>query len=160
MDTRRGWVDLLLLLESSLIELSFVTQVVMNTVNIFARYVLNRSIGSLFEIMVLLSVATYWLGIATAERSRSHLGMNFVTSKLTGLPRHVCEILRLVVIACFLLAAAYSAAGVALSQYLSGAVSGTVAMPLWLFTTFIPVGCMLMLLRVLKNATAPVKDAA
>ncbi len=150
MDTRRGRVAPLLAMEYGLLELSFVALVAMNAVNVFARYVLNRSIGSLFEVMVLLSVATYWLGIATAERSRTHLGMNFVTSKLTGTAQRVCEWLRLAVIAAFLLAAAYSAAGVAWSQYRSGAVSGTLGMPLWPFTIFIPLGCLLMLARVLR----------
>ena len=158
MNTRRGWFALLVALEYRLIEFAFVALVVMNASNIFARYVLNRSIGSLFEVMVLLSVATYWLGIATAERSRSHLGMNFVTSKLSGVPRRVCEALRLLVIAGFLLAAAYSAAGVAWSQYRSGAVSGTLGMPLWPFTLFIPLGCLLMLFRVLHPAPVPLRD--
>ena len=158
MNTRRDWRELLVALEYRAIEFAFVALVVMNATNIFARYVLNRSIGSLFEVMVLLSVATYWLGIATAERSRSHLGMNFVTSKLSGVPRRVCEALRLLVIAGFLLAAAYSAAGVAWSQYRSGAVSGTLGMPLWPFTLFIPLGCLLMLLRVLLPEPVPTRE--
>lgn len=158
MDTRRGWAAPLVALEYGLIEMAFVALVGMNSVNVFARYVLNRSIGSLFEVMVLLSVATYWLGIATAERSRSHLGMNFVTSKLPAAPRRVCEWLRLVVIAGFLLAAAYSAAGVTWSQYRSGAVSGTLGMPLWPFTLFIPLGCLLMLARVLRHTPTRAPD--
>lgn len=154
MNTDRDRRGPLVALECGLLEASFAVLVAMNAVNVFARYVLNRSVGSLFELMVLLSVATYWLGIATAERTRSHLGMNFVTSKLSGAPRRIAEALRLAVIAGFLLAAAYSAAGVAWSQYRSGAVSGTLALPLWPFTAFIPFGCLLMLARVLRPAPA------
>ena len=142
-------------LEYGALELSFAALVAMNAVNIFARYVLHRSIGSLFEVMVLLSVATYWLGIASAERTRSHLGMDFVTSRLDGPARRVAEGLRRLVIAAFLLAAAWSGAQLAWSQFRSGAASGTLGMPLWTFTVFIPLGCLLMLVRAMRSPWPP-----
>jgi TRAP-type C4-dicarboxylate transport system permease small subunit len=64
----------------------------------------------------------------------------------------------LLVITGFLLAAVYSAAGVTWSQYRSGAVSGTLGMPLWPFTLFIPLGCLLMLLRVLRPEPVPPRE--
>lgn len=158
MKMRGGRAHPLLRLEHGLLELAFVALVAMNAVNVFARYVLHRSIGSLFEIMVLVSVCTYWLGIATAERTQSHLGMNFVTSKLSGMPLRTAEWVRLTVIAGFLLAAAYSSAGVAFSQYRSGAVAGTAGVPLWPFTAFIPLGCLLMLVRAVSHGTAGAPD--
>lgn len=155
MEDGRSSVPALIRLEHALLELSFAALVVMNAANVFARYVMNRSIGSLFEIMVLLSVAIYWLGIATAERSRAHLGMNFVTVRLKGSLRQACQWLRLAVICAFLLAAAYSAASVAWSQLKSGAVSGTLGLPLWPFTLSIPLGCLLMLARALQAQPDP-----
>lgn len=154
MTTDPGRPSPLLRLEHGLLQAAFVALVAMNAVNVFARYVLNHAVGSLFEIMVLVSVATYWLGIATAERTQSHLGMNFVTTRFSGTPRRVAEVLRLAVIAAFLLAAAYSGAGVALSQYRSGALAGTLALPLWPFAAFIPFGCLLMLARALSHRPA------
>lgn len=154
MTTDPGRPSPLLRLEHGLLQAAFVALVAMNAANVFARYVLNHALGSLFEIMVLVSVATYWLGIATAERTQSHLGMNFVTSKLPAMPRRVAEVLRLAVIAAFLLAAAYSGAGVAFSQYRSGALAGTLALPLWPFAAFIPAGCLLMLARALSHGPA------
>jgi TRAP-type C4-dicarboxylate transport system permease small subunit len=143
--------------EYGLLELSFLALVAMNATNVFARYVLNRSIGSLFEVMVLLSIATYWLGIATAESRQMHLGMNLVTSRLRGAWRRIAEVLRLAVIAAFLLAAAYSAGLLALSQWRSGATAGTLGVPLWPFTTFIPLGCLVMLWRSLAHGLRPFK---
>lgn len=154
MNSPAGRLHALLRLEHGLLEAAFVALVAMNTVNVFARYVFNHSIGSLFEIMVLLSVATYWLGIATAERTRSHLGMNFITSRLPPVARRIAEWLRLAIIAAFLLAAAFSAGALAISQYRSGAMSGTAGMALWPFTAFIPLGCLLMLLRALSPAAS------
>lgn len=154
MSRRQGWMQAAVLVEHRALELAFVALVAMNAVNVFARYVLNRSIGSLFEVMVLLSVAAYWLGIATAERSRAHLGMSFVVVRLPGRVRRASELVRLAVITAFLLATAYSGAMLALDQYRSGAVSGTLGMPLWVFTAFIPLGALLMLVRVLWPPSA------
>jgi len=155
-----GWRRLAVLAEYRALEAAFIALVAMNAINVFARYVLNRSIGSLFEVMILLSVAAYWLGIATAERSRSHLGMSFFVERLPDGARRVTAVVRLAVIVGFLLATAYSGSVLALGQFRSGVSSGTLGMPLWLFTSFIPLGSLLMLWRVLWPTPAGGAGAA
>lgn len=145
-------------LEYLVLEVAFIVLVAMNAVNVFARYVLNHSIGSLFELMILLAIAVYWLGVATSERTQGHLGMSFVVSRLPAGLRKLTELLRVCVIVAFLVVAAYSGAMLAIGQIQSRSISGTLGMPLWIFSIFIPLGCLLMLLRVLRPS--PVEPRA
>ncbi len=58
--------------------------------------------------MILLSVASYWLGVATAERLGGHLGMEFAVAGLPRPARRVADLLRIAVILGFLAVVVYS----------------------------------------------------
>jgi TRAP-type C4-dicarboxylate transport system permease small subunit len=136
-------------LEFRLVELSLAALVVMNGVGVFARYVLGSAVGELFEIMILLSVATYWLGIATAERLGGHLGMDLPVTMLPQGPRRLAELIRKVIILCFLAVVIYSGVRLSMSQFRFGTNSGILDMPLWIFSAFMPIGCALLAWRTL-----------
>ena len=136
-------------LEFRLLELSLAVLVVMNGVGVFSRYVLHSAVGELFEIMILVSVATYWLGIATAERVGGHLGMELFVGMLPEGPRRLTELLRKLVILGFLAVVVYSGTRLSMMQYRFGTNSGIVDMPLWIFSAFVPFGSALLFWRML-----------
>jgi TRAP-type C4-dicarboxylate transport system permease small subunit len=126
------------------------TIVALNATNVFCRYVLGRSIGQLFELMVLLSMVVYWLGIGYAQRKNGHLGMDMLVARLGPGARRWTGRARLGVSFAFLLAIAYSAA----SQFQSGAVSGSLDLKLWWFSVLIPAGALIMAWRFLWPSQA------
>ena len=136
-------------LEFRLLELSLAVLVVMNGVGVFSRYVLHSAVGELFEIMILVSVATYWLGVATAERVGGHLGMELFVAMLPEGPRRLTELLRKLVILGFLAVVIYSGTRLSMMQYRFGTNSGIVDMPLWIFSAFVPFGSALLFWRTL-----------
>lgn len=135
--------------EHRVLEGALLVLLALNTISIAARYVFNHAIGELFELMILGSVAFYWLGIATAERAGAHLGVSVLVPLLPSGLRKVTELLRLLVIAGFLLGVVYSGSHLVASQLRLGLTSGLLDMPLWLFSVFMPAGAALMLYRVL-----------
>lgn len=147
---RDSWsMRLLGTLEFRLLELSLAALLVMNGAGVFTRYVLNSAVGELFEIMILVAVATYWLGVATAERVGGHLGMELFVAMLPAGPRRLSELLRKVIILGFLAVVIYSGTRLSMMQYRFGTNSGIVDMPLWIFSVFVPFGSALLFWRTL-----------
>lgn len=138
-------------LEYRALEAALLILLALNAISIVARYVFDHAIGELFEVMILGSVAFYWLGIATAERERSHLGVTFLVALMPPDPRRIAMLLRLLVIAGFLLAVVYSGGHLVAGQLRLGLTSGILDMPLWMFSVFMPLGAGLMLLRVIRG---------
>jgi TRAP-type C4-dicarboxylate transport system permease small subunit len=134
-------------LEYKLLEGALLVLLALNATAIVSRYIFNHAIGELFEIMILGSVAAYWLGIATAERERAHLGVTVAVSVLPSRLRRPARLLRLLVVAGFLAAVVYSGGALVLSQYRLNMTSGILDMPLWIFAAFMPIGAALMLIR-------------
>lgn len=134
-------------LEFRLLEISLAALLIMNGASVFTRYVLNSAVGELFEIMILLGVATYWLGIATAERLGGHLGMDFVVAMLPKGAARIAALIRKAVILGFLGVVIYSGIRLTMSQYRFGTNSGILDMPLWIFSIFMPIGCVILAFR-------------
>jgi len=147
--TNGGLLGFLRGLEFRLLELSLAALLIMNGVSVFTRYVMNSAVGELFEIMILLGVATYWLGIATAERLGGHLGMDLFVATLPKGARQITDLIRKIVILGFLAVVIYSGARLSMSQYRFGTNSGILDMPLWIFSAFMPIGCGLLAWRTL-----------
>jgi TRAP-type C4-dicarboxylate transport system permease small subunit len=145
---RRGWETL----EEFSVELLLLFLAVLNAMNIVSRYVLHRSIGQTFELMILLSLVMYWLGIGMAQRFGGHLGMNFVVNRLSPPARKGLARVRILVMAAFLAVVVWSGLELAVSQYGSHAVSGAMNMPLWIFSLAMPFGALVMLLRIVRGA--------
>lgn len=150
-EQRQPRIPTAVVIEHRVLEAALLVLLALNTVSIAARYVFNHAIGELFELMILGSVAFYWLGIATAERAMAHLGVSVFIPLLPAAPRKVSELVRLLVIAGFLLGVVYSGVHLVAGQAGLGLSSGLLDMPLWLFSVFMPLGAALMLVRVLRG---------
>ena len=150
-EQRQERVSIAVVFEHRVLEAALLVLLALNTISIAARYVFNHAIGELFELMILGSVAFYWLGIATAERAKAHLGVSVFVPLLPSSLRSACELLRLIVIAGFLLGVVYSGCLLVAGQLRLGLTSGLLDMPLWLFSVFMPAGAALMLWRVLRG---------
>lgn len=142
-------------LEFRLLEVSLAALLIMNGVSIFSRYVLKNAVGELFEVMILLGVATYWLGIATAERLGGHIGMDLFVAALPRRGRLLADIVRKVVILGFLAVVIYSGVRLSISQYRFGTSSGLMDLPLWIFSMFMPIGCALLAWRTIFPPRRP-----
>jgi C4-dicarboxylate transporter DctQ subunit len=134
-------------LEFRLLEAGLRLLLVLNGTSVFTRYVLNHAVGELFEAMIFISVAIYWLGVATAQRLGGHLGMDFAVSALPAGARRVADLLRLLVIVGFLGAVIYSSILMIMSQFRLGTATSLLGVPVWLFSIFLPIGCALLLWR-------------
>jgi C4-dicarboxylate transporter, DctQ subunit len=141
--------------EFRLLELALAALLVMNGLSVFTRYVLNSAMGELFEIMIFLAVATYWLGVATAERVGGHLGMGLVVALLPRGPQRFALFLRKLVVLGFLSVVAYSGTKLTMMQHRFGTNSGLLDMPLWIFSIFVPLGAALLFLRTLLSGSSP-----
>src|SRR5690606_7420315 len=92
----------------------------------------------------------YWIGSATAQRQNGHLGMSFLVSALPDNPRRVLAVVRTVVVAGFLACVVFSGTMLTWARYQSGTMSGNLDLPIWIWTAFLPLGALLMLIRVLR----------
>lgn len=133
--------------EYRFLEFALLTLLAINTISIVARYIFNHAIGELFEVMLLGSVALYWLGVATADRVGGHLGMDLFVSMLPSGLQQMAVLLRKLVVLGFLAVVVYSGTNLSLSQFGYGTSSGILGLPLWLFSAFIPFGCALLAWR-------------
>lgn len=140
--------------EDHLPSLLLMVIVLINAVNVFLRYVVGKSAGSLFELMVMLSLVIYWIGIATAERTTGHLGMTFAVTRLSGPLRAVAAAARALIVLGFLGAVIVSGLKLTASQLQSGTVSGALELPIWCFSLFIPLGALLMAIRFVAPKTS------
>lgn len=136
-------------LEYRALEISLLLLLLLNGVSVFARYVLNHAVGELFEVMIFVSVASYWLGAATAQRLGGHLGMDFAVAILAPGPRRVADALRVIVIVGFLGVVIYSGTLLVLSQIRFGTSTSLLDLPVWIFSIFLPFGCALLAWRTL-----------
>jgi TRAP-type C4-dicarboxylate transport system permease small subunit len=136
-------------LEYRALEITLLLLLLLNGVSVFARYVLHHAVGELFEVMIFLSVASYWLGAATAQRLGGHLGMDFVVMALSPGARRVTDAVRLVVIIGFLGVVVYSGALLVMSQMRFGTSTSLLGWPVWFFSIFLPFGCALLAWRTL-----------
>ncbi|HTV71236.1 MAG TPA: TRAP transporter small permease [Rhizobiaceae bacterium] len=151
-ETRNPIVRFFAALEFRVLEAGLLILLVLNTLTIFSRYIMGRPMGSLFELMVLGSVAMYWLGAATAERVGGHLGMDFLVTKFpAGLQRINEWFVKAVTIA-FLAVVIYSGYKLSRSQIAYGAHSGMLKIPMWLFSGFMPLAALLYLWRVVTRS--------
>ena len=106
--------------EELFVELILLFLVLVNATNVISRYVLHRSIGQTFELMILLAVVMYWVGIGTAQRHGGHLGMSFLVSRLPRVMQSPLRALRKAVIAGFLIVTAFSGAVPATVTFIVG----------------------------------------
>lgn len=136
-------------LEYRTLEISLLLLLLLNGISVFARYVLNHAIGELFEVMIFVSVASYWLGAATAQRLGGHLGMDFVVATLAPGHRRVTDALRVIVILSFLGVVIYSGTLLVLSQIRFGTSTSLLDLPVWMFSIFLPFGSALLAWRTL-----------
>lgn len=136
-------------LEYRTLEISLLLLLLLNGISVFARYVLNHAIGELFEVMIFVSVASYWLGAATAQRLGGHLGMDFMVATLAPGHRRVTDALRVIVILSFLGVVIYSGTLLVLSQIRFGTSTSLLDLPVWMFSIFLPFGSALLAWRTL-----------
>lgn len=134
-------------LEFRVLEFALLLLLVLNGASVFSRYVLNHAVGELFEVMIFVSVAIYWLGVATAQRMGGHLGMDFAVAALPSGKRKMTDFLRLVVIVGFLGVVIYSSTLLIMSQARFGTATSLLRIPVWMFSIFLPFGCALLLWR-------------
>jgi TRAP-type C4-dicarboxylate transport system permease small subunit len=145
---RSALLERLGVLEFRLLEAGLLILLAINTVAIVSRYVLGRPLGSLFEIMVLGSVALYWLGAATAERVGGHIGMDFLAASFSPRWRRANDIFVQALVIAFLVVVVYSGYKLCRSQIVYGTHSGLLKIPMWLFSGFMPLAALLYLIRV------------
>lgn len=128
--------------------LTFMT--IMNFVNVMSRYLLAQSMSFSEELILIAFIWVSMLGTAAAYRKGAHLGMGLITEYL---PASFLPWFTLFGTACSVgLISTLFVYGIDLirSQIMLNATTPALALPAWVESSAIPVGCVFMLVRVLQ----------
>ncbi len=136
--------------EKGIIIFLLIFMTIINFVNVASRYVFARSMSFSEELTLIAFIWVSMLGTAAAYRRGAHLGMGLITEYLPprwlawfSLFATVCSTGFIVTLFCY---------GIDLiqSQILLKATTPALALPAWVESSAIPVGCVLILVRVLQ----------
>jgi len=124
---------------------------------IVMRYVFNHSLSWTEELARYLFVWQVWLGASFAVKKRAHLKITMLLDSLHGLPKKVVYFISLLVwlgISFFL---AYSGGKLTLIILQQGQVSPAMRMPMAFAYASVPVGCLLMCVRLVEQIVTEIR---
>jgi C4-dicarboxylate transporter, DctQ subunit len=120
--------------------------------NIVARYVASYSLAFTEELEVVGLVWLTMLGAAIGFRRGAHIGFTFVRDRLPRPARRAAAVANtLLSVASMLVLVGYGWLQIRAERSLD-AVSEALGVPAWLYTAAIPVGAMIVIVRVLQVA--------
>ena len=129
--------------------LAFMTTV--NFVNVVGRYFFSRSFSSAEELCIVGFVYVSMFGIAVAYKRGAHMGMDFVTAKIT--PKYRAWLVVISALACLLFTSIifYLSFDVIAGQIRSGERTSATGLPAYYQRISIPLGCFLMTIRTIQR---------
>ena len=140
-------------------EIFLVPSIVFNVVLIFIqvvmRYVFGNSLSWSEELARYLFVWQVWIGASYSARNRSHLRITFIKDRLASAARKKLEILVTVIWIAFAVFIAIRGFSLVARVYGFNQRSSALRMPMAYAHLAVPVGCSLMIIRLIENT---VKD--
>ena len=119
-------------------------------VNVVTRYLIQLPLAFTEELEVNAMVWLTLLGAASAFRKRKHLRLLFFTQKFSPLVRKVIERLVNLMAAALFCGLGYLGWLQLLDERLLEITSESLGYPQWVYTVAIPLGCALVVLRILQ----------
>lgn len=139
-------------LEEGACVLVFVIMTAVAFVNVITRYVVRYSLAFTEELVVSLFVWLTLLGAAVAFREGSHLAFTWLIERAPrGLRRAAFALSTVLSVALFVVLGIYGVLQIQ-NERLLGTTSEALAIPQWWYTAGIPVGCALVVARIVQAA--------
>jgi TRAP-type C4-dicarboxylate transport system permease small subunit len=125
--------------------------------NVVVRYTTNISFAFTEEFSVFLLVFMTFVGAALAFASGSHIRIGFIADRWPGLISRCCEALA-VLASCLMFALViYYGAELTLDQYQFEETSPGLGYPAWMYTVWVPVLSVVIILRLLGRYWASLR---
>lgn len=120
--------------------------------NVIVRYLTDQSLAFTEELIINLFVLATLLGASMAFKRGAHLGMTFIDNMLP--PRALRWVAGLVAVCGVVLFAIlfYYGVDMVIQEYESGMVTYSMALPMWWFGLSVPIGSLLVIIRVIQAA--------
>ena len=136
----------------SLMVVSFIGVIVMGTIQVFSRYVLNRPLVGAEELAQLFGVWMVFLGSSIGAREGSHIKVELFHEKLNARARQVVEwFVQLAILAFSVLVSVYGLRLTARSQILR---SPALRFPMYILFAAVAVGSILTCLFLLRKVVS------
>ena len=139
----------LILLEDLLNVATFSIMLTLAFANVVSRFVLQASLAFTDEFVTVLFDLCSFAGASVAQRNRSHLGLDFVTSFMPRKIQKALSIFGNIMALVFLSILFYYGCLMVQQELHSGQLSATMQWPEWIYGMTVPVGAGLMILRYL-----------
>lgn len=128
--------------------------------NVVVRYTTDVSFAFTEEFSVFLLVFMTFVGASLAFATNENIRITFLTDKLSPRGRFICEILvALASIFMFVLVAWYSAE-LSFDEYRFGETSPGLGYPNWIYTVWLPILSVVIILRILGRLIATIRGRA
>lgn len=127
--------------------------------NVLARYVVNYALAFSEELEVAGLVWLTTLGAAAGFRRGVHLGFTFLRDRLPRAGRRAAAVLGLVATVGSALVLLWGGWAQIRAERSLSAVSEALGMPQWIYTAAVPVGALLVIVRVLQAARREIDGA-
>ena len=117
------------------------------TIEILARLSVNFSFYGIPDIVALLMVVLTFTSLSGVQRNKAHIRMDLLPNKLSGRSLGILETVNLLFGVVAAIIVFFAGTSYVLTLYEGGAVTEAVRWPLWTAGIFLPIGCLLLLLR-------------
>ncbi len=120
--------------------------------NVIVRYLSDQSLAFTEELIINLFVLATLLGTSMAFKRGAHLGMTFIDNLLS--PRALRWVAGLVAVSgvALFVILFYYGVDMVIQEYESGMVTYSMALPMWWFGLSVPIGSLLVIIRVIQAA--------
>lgn len=139
-------------LETALICLLLLFDVVMTAANVFSRYVIHQSWSFTEEIVVAVLVLMSLVGAALCARSRGGLiNLTLVTDRLPKKGQLIVEIIMTLLVIVFALVMVKYGIDRCITQIETNRRTAALQLPEWYYTSFVPIGGGLLVIHSLER---------
>ncbi|PSL46990.1 TRAP-type C4-dicarboxylate transport system permease small subunit [Salsuginibacillus halophilus] len=151
-------------LEEIILVITMVVMVVLIFYQVLSRYVLSNSLSWTEEMARYVHVWQVWIGASFAVRMDKHIKVEMVKDLLPPMYRRIVELIALLLWFFLAVVLAYIGTVVVLDMIGSGQTSPAMRIPMWIGYAAVPVGGILMSLRlvqqIVKHFKKPAEEAS
>lgn len=154
-------MKILRLLNDKLEEYLMVVLVIFMTGLIFLqvimRYVFQHSLGWSEELARYVFLWSIWIGASYGAKTKTHVRLTILVSKFKPKVQQVINIVAYLIwvaFVIFLVVRGFQLVGI---MYSSGQISTALHLPMWIAYASVPVGCSLMLFRLIQNGVYQIR---
>jgi TRAP-type C4-dicarboxylate transport system permease small subunit len=126
--------------------------------NVLVRYLTDQSLAFTEELIINLFVLATLLGASMAFKRGAHLGMTFIDTLLPPKALRWVSVLVTVCGVVLFVILFYFGVDMVMQEYESEMVTYSMALPMWWFGLSVPVGCVLVVIRIIQAAIQELRD--